>query len=345
MSLRITPININNIPASFAAKQKESDAAQTPIGAKSVSADESYRLQADEYMKAGYFDKAVNLYKQALIANPENHQANLNLAKTYRLNGDYKNAIPYFEKASAISPDDIELKTILGECYKFNGEYNKALSKFKEVLNIDSTYDYANRNLLDTQNLLLACYNPEQAQKERQNAAVKNLNLAVSMAVNFFPKKFVDKLQDITVTFDKTEKMGGRSNIAQYEHGKRKISVMDDYTYANPVLTGTYIAHEFVHGYDNDPYTSIREEQDAYRTQTKFWLKHAKNIKDPEMDYVVSLYKQSPETLDKRVAEIYYQRDPNIPETSFNHPPRSQNAAAAKLGANTRPLRAYDVIV
>ncbi len=341
MSLRISPININNHINSFAAKPKEAE----PLGASTVSADESYRLQADEYMKGGYFDKAVNLYKKALSANPQNNQATLNLAKTYRLLGDYKSAIPYFEKSSTISPDDIELKTILGECYKFNGEYNKALTKFKEVLSIDPTYDYANRNLLDTQNLLLACYNPDQALKERNETALKNLNQAVYMAVNFFPKKFVEKLQDITVTFDKTEKMGGRSNIAQYEHNKRKISVMDEYIYANPVLTGTYIAHEFVHGYDNDPYTSIREEQDAYRIQTKFWLKNAKNIKDPEMDYVVNLYQQSPQTLDKRVAEIYYQRDPNIPETSFNHPPDNQKAAAAKLGTNSQPLKAYDVIV
>lgn len=344
MSLKISPISINNRITSFSAV-KEASGIQKPLCANPISEDETLRLQADECMKNGYFDKAVNLYKQALQINPDNTDANLNLAKTYRLNNDYKNAIPYFEKACAIESDDLELKTILGECYKYNGEYNKALNKFNEVLQLDPEYDYAKRNLLDTQNLLFSCYNPEQAHKERNDAAVKNLNTAVSMAVNFFPKDYVKKLQDITVTFDKTAKMGGRSNIAQYEHGKRKVSVMDEYTYANPVLTATYVAHEFVHGYDNDPYTSIREEQDAYRVQTKFWIKNAKNIKDPEMDYVVELYKQSPETLDKRVAEIYYLRDPNIPETSFNHPPGSRNTAAAKLGANSQPLKAYDVIV
>ena len=343
MSLRISPININNHINSFAAKPKEAE----PLGASTVSADESYRLQADEYMKGGYFDKAVNLYKKALSANPQNNQATLNLAKTYRLLGDYKSAIPYFEKSSTISPDDIELKTILGECYKFNGEYNKALTKFKEVLSIDPTYDYANRNLLDTQNLLLACYNPDQALKERNETALKNLNQAVYMAVNFFPKKFVEKLQDITVTFDKTEKMGGRSNIAQYEHSKRRVSVTDEYTYANPKLTGAYLIHELgIHAKDNDPYTSVCEEQDAYRAQAKYWLENAHDVYDPEMDYVAELYSQSAKALDDRVAEIYRLRDPGIPETSYNHPPTGKKASAHSLSSEmSPPIKAYDIIV
>lgn len=49
------------------------------------------------------------------------------------------------------------------------------------------------------------------------------------------------------------------------------------------------IIHEFVHGKDNDPYTSIREEQDAYRVQAKYWVDNVKNIYDPEMDYVADL--------------------------------------------------------
>ena len=168
---------------------------------------------------------------------------------------------------------------------------------------------------------------------------------AVKIAKNFFPAGYMDDMKDMTVSFNKTSKMGGRSNIAQYEHTKRKISVTDEYTYADPKLTGAYLIHEFVHGKDNDPYTSIREEQDAYRKQCEFWIKHGNGIEDPEMDFVVGLYKKSAEDLDRRVAEVYRLRDKNIPETSYNHPPSNKKiSATTSLSSGTKPLKAYDII-
>lgn len=338
ISLKVNTFN-NRIPFS------QNTTAQKPLGANSVSKDENIRIQADESMKSGYFDRAITLYKQALGINPENPEANLNLAKTYKLNSDYKNAIPYFEKACAQTPDDLEIMTLLGECYKHNGEYAKAETQFKRVLNKEPAYDFAKRNLLDTQNLKLACFDPTKAYNERQQKANENLRTAISMASGFLPKDIVKNVQDVTVTFDKTAQMGGRSNIAQYEHAKRKISIQDDFTYANPILTATYTVHEFIHASDNDPYTSIREEQDAYKHQAEFWKKNAKNVKDPEMDYVAELYKESADTLNKRVAEIYLLRDPGIPETSYNHPPGTKKAAASGINSSASTLKAYDIIV
>ncbi len=337
ISLKVNPYN-NHIAFAQTAQN-------TPVAASSVSKDENIRIQADEAMKSGYFDRAIKLYKQALEINPENTDANLNLAKTYKLNSDFKNAIPYFEKACAQMPDDLEIMTLLGECYKHNGEYSKAETQFKLVLNREPNYDYAKRNLLDTENLKLACIDPQKAYNERQKKANENLRTAISLATGFLPKNVVNKVQDVTVTFDKTAQMGGRSNIAQYEHAKRKISIQDEYTYADPILSAAYTVHEFIHAADNDPYTSIREEQDAYRIQAKFWDKNAKNVRDPEMDYVVELYRDSAEALDKRVAEIYLLRDPGIPATSYNHPPGTKNAAASGLTNSGTTLKAYDIIV
>lgn len=321
---------------------------QKAIGAHSVSQDEDLRGLADEAQKGGYFDKAIGLYKEALAINPDNHEANLSLAKTYKLNFDYQNAIEYFEKAEKHNPSDIENITVLGECYKNIGQYKNAERHFLKVLKIDPNYDYANRNLLDTRNLMLACVNPQRAFKERQDAALQNLNTAIAMATGFLPKSTLKNIQDVNIMFDKTAQMGGRSNIAQYEHngGKnRKITILDEYIYANPVITGTYIVHEAgVHANDNDPYTSVTEEQDAYKIQAQFWLKHAKNVEDPEMDYVADLYKKSPQSLANRVEEIYRLRDPNIARVSPNHPPGTKKLAACGLQTD-QPLKAYDVIV
>lgn len=342
--ISLNTINFNNHKAVHFAQNPVNG--QKLIMANSMSPDEKFTMQGDEMMKEGHFDSAINLYRQALQINPDNYDANLNLAKTYKYKNDDKSSIPYFEKSAALAPQDLEVLTLLGEAYKNSGYYDKAERQFRKVLDIDPAYDYARRNLLDTQNFKLACTDPVRAKKEREQAAIANLHQSIKLAANHFPKGYMKDLADLTVAFDKTESMGGRSNIAQYEHFKRKTTVMDDYIYASPYIVGSYLVHEFVHAKDNDPYTSVREEQDAYRTQAEFWVKNAKNIKDPEMDFVTELYNSSPQTLDKRVAEIYRLRDKNIPEMSFNHPPSNKkSAASAGLSDSSQPIKAYDVIV
>lgn len=335
---------VNSKKPSFSAKLTV--LSSTIPKARTVSDNESARTNADNYMKQGQFDKAIDFYKQALECDSENLETHLSIAKTYTYNNQHKEAIPHLEKFVNAKSDDIENITLLGECYKKSGNYSKAEQCFKDALLIEPHYDYAKRNLLDNQNLRLACINPTKAQQERYTTAVKNLTEAVKIAKNFLPKGYTKDMKDLSVTFDRTAKMGGRSNIAQYEHNQRKISITDEYTYANPKLTGAYLIHEFVHGKDNDPYTSIREEQDAYRVQAQFWTQKVNDVYDPEMDYVADLYKQSASSLDERVAEIYRQRDPGIPDISNNHPPSALKVSARSLSsAADQPIKAYDIIV
>ncbi|MBS4760827.1 MAG: tetratricopeptide repeat protein [Clostridium sp.] len=346
--LSISPAqNVNNKKTSFGKKlQVLNSNSYVPIKARSVLEDRVFKSQADTAMKEGHFEKAIELYHKALAVNPDDIELHLSIAKTYNFNKQYNNAIFHLEKYVSLKPDDIENITLLGECYKKSGKFSQAIEKFNKALLIEPNYDYARRNLLDAQNLYNACLNPTKARQERYDAAINNLTEAVKIAKNYLPKGYMDDMKDMTVSFDKTSQMGGRSNIAQYEHNKRKISVTDEYTYASPKLVGAYLIHEFTHGKDNDPYTSIREEQDAYRVQAKYWVENVKDVYDPEMDYVADLYKQSAETLDKRVAEIYKLRDPGIPETSYNHPPNGKKAAAYGLsGLSDQPLKAYEIIV
>lgn len=314
--------------------------------ARTIYYNDFAKTKADECMNNGDFEKAIQYYKQSLNNNPDNPNTHLNIAKSYNYSARYKEAIPHLEKYLQYKPDDIENITLLGECYKKSGMLSKSMEYFNRALAIEPHYDYARRNLLDAQNLLLSCIDPVRARQERYNDGVKNLTEAVKIAKSFFPKGYTDDMKDLTVSFNKTSKMGGRSNIAQYEHNKRKISVTDEYTYADPKLTGAYLIHEFVHGKDNDPYTSVREEQDAYRVQAQYWVNNVKDVYDPEMDYVADLYNQSAQNLDNRVAEIYKLRDPGIAETSYNHPPAKKKASAYSLSnSNVKPLRAYEIIV
>lgn len=333
--------NLHNTNISFKAKLTVLNSSP-----KARSIDDDLLLkEADKYLDNGDFRNAIANYNKYLSQNPYDSEINLNIAKTYTYNEQYNLAIPHFERYLLTNSDDIENITMLGECYKKTGLYQKALEYFNKALSIEPNYDYAKRNILDTQNLQLAQINPEQAQKERFDTAVENLTKAVKIAKNYLPKGYTNDMRDVVVSFDKTSKMGGRSNIAQYEHRKRKISVTDEYTFADPKLVGAYLIHEFVHGKDNDPYTSIREEQDAYRIQAQYWIKHAKNVYDPEMDYVADLYKQSAKTLDDRVEEIYRLRDPYISDVSYNHPPSSKSEKGSITQKAGQPLREYDVIV
>lgn len=340
--------NIYYSPSFGAKLQVLSSNSSTPKKTPSSVAANPTKTAADEYMKSGRYDKAIEYYSKSLVQDPYDSESHLSIAKTYTYNNQYKEAIPHLEAYLKSKPDDIENITLLGECCKKSGMFSKSIEYFNKALEIEPHYDYARRNLLDAQNLKLACMDPSKARQQRYETAVNNLTQAVKIAKSNLPQGFTDDMKDVVVSFDKTSKMGGRSNIAQYEHSKRKVSVTDDYTYADPQLTGAYVIHEFVHGKDNDPYTSIREEQDAYRVQAKYWVDNVKNIYDPEMDYVADLYKKSAETLDKRVAEIYKLRDPGIPETSYNHPPSKLKgkAAAYSLSADGgQPLKAYDIIV
>ena len=115
-----------------------------------------FKNQADEYLQNGNFEKAIEYYKSALNSDPYNADIHLNLAKTYGFNSQPKEAIPHLQAYLNRNPEDIENITLLGENYKKAGMFSKAIECFNRALGIEPNYDYAKRNLLDTQNLRLS---------------------------------------------------------------------------------------------------------------------------------------------------------------------------------------------
>lgn len=348
--ISITPINNQkSVPFSKAeTKQKQDNKALVDAILSSTGVQDSKKFaeEGSEFLKRNEFDNAINSFKKSIELRPEFSDTYYDLAKSYKYNEDYDNAIPTFEKYLESKPNDVEANILLGECYNQQGFYNKAKVQFVKATSLDANNDLAKRNLLETQNLILGCYDPATAMNEKRQQSINNLNKAISMAKEHLSAGYLKDLADITVAFDKTALMGGTSNIAQYEHSKRKITVTDKYVYASPQLICSYLVHEFVHAKDKDPFTSVTEEQDAYRKATEYWLEHSRGTKDPEMDYAADLYKTSPKTLDDRVCEIYMLRDPKIAKVSPNHPPSSQKAAAGYLNELNcgQPIRTYDVI-
>lgn len=296
-------------------------------------------------LMANRYDEAINKFQASLKADNSNLQAHFDMARAYTYKKDYKNAVLAYNNYLDQKPDDFEAITMQGECYKSLGLYKQAQNNFQKAIKLNPKYDYALRNLKESKNYEKFIFNPEQAYLEKEKQAQQNLQMALNYAKNYFPKGYLSSLKNVNITFDKTSSLGGRANIAQYEYSKQKISITDDYVWASPEVVGAYLIHECVHAKDNDPYTSIREEQDAFETATKFWLKNSKGIQDPELDYAAELYSKSAQDLANRVEEIYKARDPEIAMTSPNHPPCTTNAATnLTLTSCSAPIRSYDVI-
>ena len=283
-----------------------------------------YEKRAKQFANSGQFDKAIDEYIKLKQIDDNYPNVDFELGRIYDIKRDYSKSIECFERYLIKNPNDEEVLGMLGVAYKKQGLLTKAIKIFEDILKADSNDDFAERNLKECRNKVLEEVSPSFANLQRENVKKTTLEVAKQLATDYLPKGFTKDMQDVSIEFNQTESLNGYSNIAQYEHSKRKITVTDEYTWANPILVGAYITHEFVHAKDNDGVSSIREEQDAFLEQAKFWEQHCDSVRDPEMDFVLSLYKQSPQMLNSRIREIYSARESNLPETSPQHPEKKQ---------------------
>lgn len=300
----------------------------------------------DKALNENKGEEALQTYKKALSIAPDNVNINRKLAKAYHKIKDYKSAEENIKIYLEKNKEDADAWIELGEIQRQKGEYSNSVKSFETALSLDNSNDLAKRSILETQNNFTSIFSPQKAYTEKQEYAQKNLQEAIRMAVDFMSIDYMKDLADVEIKFGQTASMGGTSNIAQYENAIKTITISNEYQYAAPQVIAAYLVHESVHAKDKDAYTSIREEQDAYAIATKFWIENSNGVKDPEMDYAADLYKQSPETLSKRVEEIYVLRDPSIAKTSPNHPPQQKKSFFfhQPKKAASQSIKAYDII-
>ena len=302
-------------------------------------------LKGDNALNSNKPEEAVLAYNQAKQQNPNELETYKKLGKALVQTKDYEGAINFYSESLAQNDNDDEVWIELGEAQRLKGQYQQAVASFEKAASIDPKNDLANRSLLETKNNILSIYSPAQAMKQKEEVAAKNLHTALQMAVSYLSPEYMKEFADVKIIFGKTASMGGTDNIAQYEDYIKTMTVSEKYKYAAPQLIAAYLVHESIHAHDKDPYTSVREEQDAYKIATEFWIKNSNGVQDPEMDYAASLYKQAPSVLADRVAEIYKQRDPDIAMTSPNHPPQKKTFfRLPKSKAASQPLKQYQVI-
>ncbi len=322
-------------------KQKSKEAL---VSSYSPIAVEKNKL-GNNFMKNGQFEKAIAAFEETIAMQPDYEDAYLNLAKAYKHKNNSKNAVSAYEKYLVFNPENTEAITALGEIYKEQGFYNQAIALFEKSIALKPDDDFAIRNLKESQHYIKANRSPQIAYIEKQNLMKNQFEVAQALVQKYFSQEYFDDMKNVKLDFAQTAFMGGYSNIAQYEHNKRTISITDKYLWANPSIIAAYLAHEYVHAKDNDSYTSIREEQDAFNVQADFWQKNNQGVCDPELDYVAELYSNGSNALEERVADIYRSRDVGIDETSPNHPPLEKGQISNKmLHGNVLPIKSYEVI-
>jgi Tfp pilus assembly protein PilF len=280
---------------------------------------EFLKQTGNEHLKNNQYKKAISYYKRAIELKPDYADAYFNIAKAYTASGNVTNSIEAYKELLQISPNDVEALANVGEQLKETNQANEATKYYLKALDIDPRYDLASRSIKEIKYKTLAKTNPKAAEVLLNKQADENMQKALNIVMANAPEYLTDNLKNINFRFNKTSEMGGHANIAQYENDKKTITVTNNYIWAAPEIIAAYLVHEAVHAKDHDPYTSIQEEQDAYRESVVFWLANNNGVKDPEMDYAASLYLIDPAKLDAKVKEVYSTRDGSIPQYSPNH--------------------------
>jgi tetratricopeptide (TPR) repeat protein len=267
----------------------------------------------------GNYQEAINHYKKALELDPVYTDVLYNLGRTYSDMGQPTEAIKTFQRLLEISPQDYESRTLLGEFYEEINSLDAAMAEYEKVLQQAPNYDYARRNLSNVYVKKVALSDPDQANQIIQQTAKENLQKALKLVQEQAPPYIVQNLQGLTIAFGPTEAINKYENLAQYEHSNKRILTSNKLIFASPNVIATYLVHEAVHAGDKDAITSIREEQDAFREMTKFWIATNNGVIDPDLTLAMRLYTQAPEKLDQKVEDLYTKRDPRIRRTSPGH--------------------------
>lgn len=317
-----TPIQYNQIQSTIQANQPQAlqpsqDKFKVPTLDRQTARE--LKIKGNNFRLKGDLHQAIEYYKKSLELYPEYTNALYNLGRTYRDVGELGLAIDTFNKLLSIDPKDLESRTLLGEFYTEAGSIDNALSAYKGVLAIEPNYDFARRNMQALIIKKIALTDPQAAEKESQRLAQKTLKDALLLIQQYAPPNIVANLQGITIAFGMTEEVNKYENLAQYENANKRILISNKLAYASPNVVATYLVHEAVHAGDKDSITSIKEEQDAFREMTKFWIATHNNIIDPDLTLAKNLYEQGPEVLDNKVASLYTKRDADIRKTSPGH--------------------------
>lgn len=95
------------------------------------------------YSELGMPQKAISVFEEALIINPESADSHFGLGLIYQAESAYQPAEREFLKAIKIEPTHLEARFNLSKIYFYRKEYLKAVYQLEKVLKYDPSYKEA----------------------------------------------------------------------------------------------------------------------------------------------------------------------------------------------------------
>ncbi len=112
-----------------------------PVGVPTPTvtrAPESFITEGDQLFKDGKLPQAIEAYKQAIAAQPDNPAIYVTLARVQVFAGQYKDAQTSAEDAILLNADNSMAHAVLAWSLDFQGDYVKAQDEIKRALVLDS---------------------------------------------------------------------------------------------------------------------------------------------------------------------------------------------------------------
>ena len=104
----------------------------TKMPEENLSIEQSFDLAVQHYQK-GNFQKAENLYRKILEANPKHYQSLGYLGLLAKQSKKYDISKKLLEKVIQINPNLAEARNNLGLLYQELGEYQKAINCYQKA--------------------------------------------------------------------------------------------------------------------------------------------------------------------------------------------------------------------
>ena len=122
--------------------------------------------EALEYYESGDYDKALNVYRDALVDQPDTPELHFNVANALFKNGDYEKALQEFDQVLKTPDEKIRAQALYNKGNTFFQQqgFEQAIEAYKQALELDAEDEDAKVNL----ELALEKLQDQQDQQDQQ---------------------------------------------------------------------------------------------------------------------------------------------------------------------------------
>ena len=196
----------------------------------------SYAQEAQARLNEGKISQAIDLYKQAIQADPKNAVNYLNLAQLQVYIGLYKDAQPNIENAILLNKNNAEAVAMLGWDTGYQGDYLAAFASLDNALEMDPNSAiiyayYAEVLALQYQDGKGALSTTDKASEYSKKALALDSSLMEVHRARGMVLEFTNNLKDAAAEYSAAIKINGNIADLHLSYG-RTLLLMDDYTKA-----------------------------------------------------------------------------------------------------------------